>query len=92
MLSDILKSPNFNTMFSFLLGVGLICIIKPTCKGDECAINKAPAIQDFDNKVFFMNGKCYEFKTNLISCPSEGAIEPFKNEFSTRESFLANRR
>ena len=78
-IQQILKDPHFNIVFSVLVGVGLICMIRPQCKGPECNINKPPVEEDFDKYVYRMQGgKCYEFKTNIVECPSSGSVEAFE--------------
>ena len=32
----------------------------------------------FNKYVYRMGDKCYEFKTDIVKCPSSGAIEAFK--------------
>jgi len=78
-LPEILKDTRFNTFFSFVLGIGLICILRPQCSGTDCNVNKAPAEKDFDKYVYRMGSNaCYEFKTEIIKCPPSGAIEAFQ--------------
>jgi len=78
-LQKLLRDENFNMLFSFLLGLGIICIIRPVCKGAECSTIKPPVDKDFDKYVYRMgDGKCYEFKTEMVSCPSSGVIEGFR--------------
>lgn len=103
-IHNILKDPHFNIVFSILVGVGLICMIRPQCKGKECTVNKPPTEEDFDKYVYRMEGgKCYEFKTEIVKCPSSGAVEAFgrcslppafrnsgnRGQFSTRDSLIA---
>ena len=77
-LLSILRDERFHPAFSFLLGLGIICIIRPMCKGDDCNIKKAPTEKDFDQYVYRIGGdECYEFKTKPVSCPPSGAIEAF---------------
>ena len=77
-IHHILKDPNFNVIFSVLIGIGIICMIRPQCKGAECNVNKPPVEEDFDKYVYRMQGgKCYEFKTQIIQCPLSGTIESF---------------
>ena len=95
-IQHILKDPNFNIIFSLLIGVGLICMIRPQCKGAECNVDKPTVEEDFDKYVYRMQGgKCYEFKTDIVQCPSSGAIEAFtqcpaalKQRFMTRNSVI----
>jgi hypothetical protein len=85
---NILKDPRFNVFFSFVLGLGLICVLRPICSGSECSIEKAPAEKDFDKYVYRMNGgTCYEFKSEIVECPASGAIEGFR-ECQVEEDFF----
>ena len=76
-LLKLLRDENFNVFFSLMLGIGIICIIRPICTGPDCAIKKAPSEKDFDQFVYRLGEKCYEFKTESVECPSSGAIEAF---------------
>lgn len=85
-LPEILKDTRFNTFFSFMLGIGLICILRPQCSGPDCNVNKAPAEKDFDKYVYRMgNNSCYEFKTEIVKCPSSGAVEAFQQNRPNNE-------
>jgi hypothetical protein len=82
---NFLKDGRFNLFFSFVLGVGIICIFRPICKGVECEVNKPPSEKDFDKYVYRMGDKCYQFTTDIIKCPPSGAIEAFKSNKNTDE-------
>jgi len=78
-LLKLLREENFNVFFSFMLGIGIICILHPRCTGPDCAVRKAPSEKDFDQYVYRIGGdKCYSFKTETVDCPTSGAIEAFK--------------
>ena len=90
-----MKKPLFNIMFSFLLGIGLIAIFRPMCKDEsgnskECSKNKAPPVKDWDNAVYRVGSKCYEYKTNIVECPKNNRdyIEAFQMDFQQRSSHL----
>lgn len=99
-IPDLMKDKRFDIFFSFVLGIGLICMFRPMCSGSECNIMKAPTDKDFDKYVYRMGGnKCYEFKSEIVECPSSGTIEafrecsmnasnnePFRDHFSRRSS------
>lgn len=89
-LTSVLQDEKFNYFFSLVLGIGLICVIRPMCSGKECTTIKPPAEKDFDRYVYRLAEKCYEFKTKVISCPATGAIEAFQNSdrFARRDSPL----
>jgi hypothetical protein len=77
-LLSLLKSDKFNVFFSVLLGIGIVCIIKPACTGSDCNIEKPPVSSDFDKYVYKLGRKCYEFKPEITECPTSGTIEAFK--------------
>lgn len=86
MIWDILKSPKFGAFFSFMLGIGLVCLFRPICQGAECNIMKPPAINEFNGYVYKMGKDCYEFNTEITDCPQSGSIEAFRDEFSRRDT------
>jgi hypothetical protein len=76
---NFLNDERFNVFFSFVLGIGIICICRPLCSGADCNVSKAPSDKDFDKYVYKMGGdKCYEFKSEIVECPSSGTIEAFR--------------
>lgn len=86
-IQQILRDDNFNLFFSLIVGVGLVCILRPKCKGPNCNVTKPPQEKDFDKHVYRMSGgKCYEFKTEVTECPASGAVEGF----SRRDSPLSS--
>ena len=88
-LLNLLHDKRFNTFVSFVVGIGLICILRPMCTGPYCVITKPPSEADFDKNVYRMGGgQCYEFKTEIVDCPASGAIEAFQDQFSRRKSVL----
>jgi hypothetical protein len=89
-LLGFLNDKRFNIFFSFLLGIGLVCLIKPTCTDSSCNITKAPTDKEFEKYVYRMSGnKCYEFKSEIVDCPSSGTIEAFRecSIGSSKETF-----
>jgi len=79
-IHHLLKDERFNIFFSFIVGLGIMCIIRPRCEGAACNVSKAPEDKDFEKHVYRMGGgKCYEFKTEMTECPASGAIESFVN-------------
>ena len=85
-IHHLLKDERFNIFFSFIVGLGIICIIRPRCVGAACNVNKAPEDKDFEKHVYRMGGgKCYEFKTEMTACPASGAIESFVGDKSKRD-------
>jgi hypothetical protein len=79
-LIKMLNDDKFNIFFSILVGIGLICIIKPACSGLDCSIDKPPISSDFDKYVYRLGIKCHEFTPEIMECPtkSEDTVEAFK--------------
>lgn len=75
-----INDERFNVFFSVALGIGLICIFRPLCAGEDCNVTKAPSDKDFDKYVYNMGGsKCFEFKSEIVQCPASGTIEGFRD-------------
>ena len=47
---EFLKSDTFNIVGSLILGIGVIAVLKPICKGDDCIIQKAPSVDEVTNR------------------------------------------
>ena len=73
-----LKSKTFDTAFSFIIGIGLVSLLKPICKGSECHIQKAPPYDEVKESTYQLGSKCYQFKADPVECPNTGVIEPFE--------------
>jgi len=74
----VLKTERFATLFSFVVGFGLVAILIPVCKGDECFIKKAPSVKEMKENTYQIGSKCYQFKPESVDCPADGVIEAFK--------------
>lgn len=88
------ETPQFRFFFSFIVGVAIMSLFKPLCKGNDCQIIKAPPVAEVEKTTYKIGSKCYQFKTNTRDCPSEGIIEPFEVKPISRvvglpQSFLA---
>ena len=73
-----LKSKTFDIVFSVILGIGVMSLIKPVCKDGECHIQKAPPYEEVKTSTYQAGSKCYQFKVELVECPTKGVIEPFE--------------
>lgn len=78
MLSDILKDKRFNMVFSFLMGVFLMLLARPSCKGGACFQYKAPPVKEIKEHAYKINDRCYKFVPKEMKCPMNGVIEPFQ--------------
>jgi hypothetical protein len=74
----IIKPEIINIFGSLILGMGLIAVFKEQCKTEECEIHKAPHVNDVIKSTYQIGTKCYQFKTNQITCPKSGVIEAFQ--------------
>jgi hypothetical protein len=79
MITDILHRGYFGTGLSFLLGIALVMIVSPICRGKNCIIVKAPPIHEVRDYVYHIGTKCYKFDTVQMDCPASGAVEAFQN-------------
>ena len=79
MIVDALKNPIFGTMVSFMLGLALVLIAAPICRGRECMIVKAPPIHEVRDSIYHIASKCYKFETVQMECPAQGIVEAFES-------------
>jgi hypothetical protein len=79
MIVDALKNPIFGTLVSFMLGLALVVIMAPICRGKDCMIVRAPPIHEIRDSVYHIASKCYKFETVQMDCPAQGVIEAFEN-------------
>lgn len=73
-----LKTDAFDTAFSLILGIGIMALFKPMCKGTECYIKKAPPYDEVNTSTYHLGEVCYQFKATPVKCPDSGIIEPFE--------------
>jgi hypothetical protein len=79
MIVDVLKNPVFGILLSFMLGLAIVIIVSPICRGKHCMIVKAPPIHEIRDSVYHIASKCYKFETVQMDCPAQGVIEAFEN-------------
>jgi hypothetical protein len=75
---EFLKSETYSTVFSIVIGIGIVAVFKPGCRDNGCAIKRAPPVDEVTKTTYQIGNKCYKFKSNSIECPERGAIEPFQ--------------
>lgn len=88
MLLKMLNDNKFNVFFSFMLGLGIVCIFRPMCAGKECQLEKPPISKEFDKYVYRMGSKCIEFKPEIMECPVSGAIEAFREKINNTHNSI----
>lgn len=79
MIIDALKNPIFGSLVSFMLGLAIVVIIAPICRGKECMIVRAPPIHEVRDSIYHIASKCYKFETVQMDCPAQGVVEAFEN-------------
>lgn len=72
------ETPQFRFFFSFMIGLGIMSLFRPLCKGNECQVVKAPPPHEVEKTTYKIGEKCYQFKTGTVECPAEGVIEAFE--------------
>ena len=75
---EFLKSHQFNYVFSFLVGLGIVSLFQSSCKGDACRILRAPPYEELQQSTYQLSKDCYKFHAAVIDCPNVGVIEPFE--------------
>ena len=66
------------------------------CNGEIYNYKELIEENDFDKYVYRMGSKCYEFKTEIVECPSSGTVEAFQecnmkqfgDQFSRRNTLI----
>jgi hypothetical protein len=65
---DFLKSKQFHIVFSFIIGLFLVLILRPTCKDENCIDRKNPSIEEITSSTYQLGSKCYQFKNSSVEC------------------------
>lgn len=74
----LIQSDSFDNVFSFVLALGCMALLKPICKGAECEVRKPPSMDEVKTSTYQMGSKCYKFEAQHVDCPETGVIEPFQ--------------
>jgi hypothetical protein len=75
---EFLKTESFSMIFSFVVGLGCMALLKPMCAGADCRIQKAPPYEEVKKSTYQLGQDCFQFQAEPIACPSKGVIEPFQ--------------
>ena len=71
------ETKEFHMFFSIIIGIALVSLFRPLCKGDECRIVKAPPLNEVEKTTYKIGAKCYQFKTHTTECSDTGIIESY---------------
>jgi len=77
-LFTFIHSNTFNIIWSAILGMGIVAVLKPSCKPGECVTKKAPSADEVTKAPYQIGTKCYKFSTNPVDCSGVDIIEPFR--------------
>jgi hypothetical protein len=80
MITDALKNPAFGFILSLMLGIAIVVVVTPMCRGKGCMIVKAPPLHEVNHSVYHIASKCYTFEAIQMDCPASGVIEAFENK------------
>lgn len=75
---EFLRTERFSMIFSFILGVGCMALLKPVCTTNECRVQKAPPYDEVTKSTYQLGSDCYKFDSKAIQCPENGVIESFE--------------
>lgn len=75
---EFLRTEGFHNAGSFIIALGIMAILKPGCRGEGCRIMKAPPVEEVKASTYQVGSKCYQFKTEAVTCPKDGFIEAFE--------------
>ena len=70
MISEILRKPEANMFFSFVIGVGIAVLMfhRPQTEISECV----HSAEDLKTMVTRVDGKCFRYRIEDASCPAAG--------------------
>jgi hypothetical protein len=62
------KSEKYSLAFSFILGVGIMAVLKPVCKDADCLKREPANPEEVAKTTYQIGSKCYQFKTRDAAC------------------------
>ena len=76
-LYKFVKSDTGKYIMSILLGIGLATMFREVCKGSNCSIQKAPPLEEIEDKIYKFDDKCYKFERSNGICNTNKQIVEF---------------
>lgn len=67
---EFLQTKLFHKIFSFLIGLFIVLVLRPVCVGDACYEHKTPDSKEIVLSTYQMASKCYTFTPQAV--PSSG--------------------
>jgi hypothetical protein len=65
---EFIRSKNYQIFFSFLLGLFIVLVVRPSCKNESCIKHINPSSQDISASTYQLGSKCYQFKYESVAC------------------------
>ena len=65
---EFIKSKNYQIFFSFLLGLFIVLIVRPSCKDESCIKHMNPSSEEISKSTYNIGSKCYQFKYTSMGC------------------------
>ena len=65
---EFIRSKNYQIFFSFLLGLFIVLVVRPSCKNESCIKHINPSSQDISASTYQLGSKCYQFKYESVVC------------------------
>ena len=76
-LSKFVHTESGKYIMSLLLGFGLASLFRAVCKGKGCFEFHAPPLEDFQDKIYKIDNKCYKYVPNATKCDTKKKIIDF---------------
>jgi len=76
-LTKLITTPSGKYLISIILGLGLACLFRETCKGKNCVLFQAPPNDQIQDKIYKHGNKCYKYTLASKKC------DPNKENVST---------
>ena len=67
-LDKFIHTETGRTLMSILLGLGIACLFRQSCKGKKCIVFKAAPLQEFSDKIYKEDGKCVKYVPTSTKC------------------------
>lgn len=65
-----INTPTGKIIMSILLGFGLASLFRKVCKDKNCLIFHAPPLDNFREKIYKYNNKCFKYTPIATKCSS----------------------
>ena len=69
---DFVKSEKYSIAFSFIIGIGLMAVIKPACRDADCTSKRGANPEEVLRSTYQIANTCYQFGIRNVDCPADG--------------------